>query len=216
MNKFVNYVSNCLLKETSFNLKDITHPDFMVYISFRDRMVDVLINDNLSNLMKRKYGANEDLLLPIFDSYLEKVRSVCNEKYNGYIPELTECEQFIYDKFMECDVMESEKTPGYTLYFNERSEILFVDSVNLNNKEPLLYIDYEKIWLKSIEMGVSDKDIRKICVHMLYEIPKRKVITSTFRHTIIFYGLYEIPKRKVSTSIPYKQVPDSLLYEIPK
>jgi hypothetical protein len=94
------------------------------------------------------------------------------------IPELSPCEQFIFDKLSDCKLIGSKKQSGRTKYVNKNGEILFLDDINNGTDEPILYVDYHEIWLKCKKMGVSYEEFQKICIQMLYETHKRKVVTT--------------------------------------
>ena len=116
------------------------------------------------------------------------------------IPELSPCEQFIFDKLLECELVLSKKRPGWTKYVNKNGEILFLENINTGTDKPILYADYYKIWLKCEEMGVSYEEFLKICKHMLYETHERKVSTANLLSRYFNNMLYETRKRKVSTA----------------
>ena len=117
----------------------------------------------LKNLMKSKKGLKEN----------EEEFDWVND-----VPELSPCEGFIMEKLMDCELVESEKQPGWTKYIDKNGDFLFLDNIDTGDQKPVLYADYDKIWLKCKEMGVEYPEFQKICVRMLYETHKRKVSTA--------------------------------------
>jgi hypothetical protein len=132
------------------------------------------------------------------------------------IPELSPCEQFILDKLSECELVGLKKRPGWTKYVNKNGDFLFLDNINTGTDKPILYADYDKIWLKCKEMGVSYEEFQKICKHMLYETHERKVSTAFWSDVSFLLPLYETHERKVSTAEIFDALNNDKLYEVHK
>ena len=92
--------------------------------------------------------------------------------------EASSAEQFLYDKFMECELIGSEKRPGYTKYIDKTGKILFIDNIETGQRNTILYFDYDEIYQKLEKMGLNYGEMKKLCIDMLYETHKRKVLTA--------------------------------------
>ena len=109
---------------------------------------------------------------------IRKILKESIEKFDWVNPESNPAEEFLYQKFMECELIGSEKSPGYTRYINETGKILFVDNIGTGEKNTVLYFDYDEIYIKLGEFGLNYEEIKKLCIDMLYETHKRKVLTA--------------------------------------
>ena len=108
------------------------------------------------------------------------IRKILKEEFDWFESENFEAssaEQFLYDKFMECELIGSEKRPGYTKYIDKTGKILFIDNIETGEKNTILYFDYE-IYQKLEKMGLNYEEMKKLCIDMLYETHKRKVLTA--------------------------------------
>ena len=85
--------------------------------------------------------------------------------------------EFIYHKFKECRLIKTSN--GYTKYIDPDGKILFVDNIEIGGKVKILYFDYERIYKKLKEMGLSHIEMNVLIKDMLWEIHKRKVDTTT-------------------------------------
>ena len=94
--------------------------------------------------------------------------------------------QFLYGKFMECELIESEKKPGWTKYIDKSGKFLFLDNIETGKKDTILYFDYDKIYKKLEEMGLNYEEMIVLVKDMLYETHKRKVLTADS------YSMYDI------------------------
>ena len=94
--------------------------------------------------------------------------------------EVDPAKEFLYNKFMECKLepVRNEKYQGWTEYIDKNGKILFLDNIGTGNKDTFLYFDYDKIYKKLKEMGLNYEEIEKLCIDMLYETYKRKVLTA--------------------------------------
>jgi hypothetical protein len=115
------------------------------------------------------------------------IKKILNEEFNEFgfdtngFPLFTEIDpatEFIYNKFMECKLIGSKKTPGWTKYIDKKGKILFLDNIETGKKETVLYFDHHEIYQKLKEMGLNYEEIKKLCIDMLYETHKRKVSTA--------------------------------------
>jgi hypothetical protein len=66
----------------------------------------------------------------------------------------------------------------WTRYVDKNGKILFVDNIETGSKNTVLYFDYDEIYKKLEEMGLDYGEMKKLCVDMLYETHKRKVLTA--------------------------------------
>ncbi len=94
--------------------------------------------------------------------------------------EFTPAQQFIYEKFKECKLepMQSKNWEGWTKYIDKSGKILFADNIGTGNEDTFLYFDYDKIYEKLVEMGLSYSEMKNLCIDMLYDTHKRKVLTA--------------------------------------
>ena len=53
-------------------------------------------------------------------------------------------------------------------------------------KNTVLYFDYDEIYIKLGEFGLNYEEIKKLCIDMLYETHKRKVLTASFQSFLIY------------------------------
>ena len=87
-------------------------------------------------------------------------------------------EEFIYLKFMESKLI--KKPNGYTQYVDSNGNLLFLDNVESDEKEKVLYFDHDEIYIKLRRMGLDYKKMRGLIKDMLWEIHKRKVDTTQY------------------------------------
>jgi hypothetical protein len=71
------------------------------------------------------------------------------------------------------------------------------DNINTGTKNPVLFVDYSKIWEKLEDYGLKTKEIKALCVRMLEMTHKRKVLTAQQALTISLLQLEATHKRKV-------------------
>ena len=83
--------------------------------------------------------------------------------------------EFLYNKFMECELIKNKI--DWTKYIDLNGNLLFLDNVESDEKEKILYFNYEKIYIKLKEMGLTYDQMRDLIKNMLWEIYKRKVDT---------------------------------------
>ena len=96
----------------------------------------------------------------------------------GFDIEIDPATEFIYNKFMECELIGSKKMPGWTKYIDKTGKILFLDNIETDKENTILYFDYDEIYQKLKKMGLNYEEIQKLCIDMLYETHKRKVLTA--------------------------------------
>lgn len=64
---------------------------------------------------------------------------------------------------------------------------IFLDNIKTGNKDTILYFDYDEIYQKLEKMGLNYEEIQKLCIDMLYETHKRKVLTA---HRLLIYSYF--------------------------
>jgi hypothetical protein len=106
---------------------------------------------------------------------------------------------------MECELIGLKKSPGWTEYIDKTGKILFADNIETGKKNTLLYFDYDEIYQKLEEMGLNYEEMKKLCIDMLYETHKRKVLTAGAATGVGGIKLYETHKRKVLTANLFSQ-----------
>ncbi len=110
------------------------------------------------------------------------IRKILNEEFNefGFDTEIDPAIEFLYNKFMECKLekIRLKNWLGWTKYVDKNGKILFLDNINTGEENTVLYFDYDEIYLKMEEMGLDYEEIQKLCVDVLYETHKRKVLKS--------------------------------------
>ena len=110
------------------------------------------------------------------------IRKILNEEFNefGFDTEIDPAIEFLYNKFMECKLEKvgSKNWVGWTKYVDKSGKILFLDNINTGDKNTVLSFDNE-IYKKLEKMGLNYEEMKKLCISMLYETHKRKVLTAT-------------------------------------
>ena len=110
---------------------------------------------------------------------LDKINeSIDNFKWIEDIRQFTPAEEFLYDLMSSLTIVESKKWENYMLYKDENGRILMADDINTGTKNPSLYVDYDRIWVKLRGYGLKTKEIEALCVRMLEMTHKRKVLTA--------------------------------------
>ncbi len=108
------------------------------------------------------------------------IRKILNEEFNdfGFDTEIDSATEFLYNKFMECKLkkIRPKNWLGWTKYVDKNGKILFLENVNTGEENTVLYFDYDEIYLKLEEMGLNYEEMRKLCIDVLYETHKRKVL----------------------------------------
>jgi len=129
------------------------------------------------------------------------IRKILKENEFDWVNEtgLSEPEQFLFDKFMECKLEKigSKKWEGWTRYVDKDGKILFLDNINNGTKTPVLWFDHDEIYRKLEEMGLTYEEMQRLCIEMLYDTHKRKVFTAIIQVSGFSVRLYETHKRKV-------------------
>ena len=139
----------------------------------------------------------EDVFNSLSESRLKRIIRESIDEFDWVKKESNPVEEFIYNKFMECELIGSKKQPGYTKYIDKTGKILFVDNIETGEKNTVLYFDYNEIYQKLEKMGLNYGEMKKLCIDMLYETHKRKVLTAKHQIEDINNPLYETHKRKV-------------------
>ena len=101
-----------------------------------------------------------------------------------FVPEFEEnpAKEFIYDLMQGLEIFESKKRPGYMIYRDKKGEILMADNANINPENPVLYVDYNKIWEKLRKMDLDSKEIKQLLISVLEMTFNRKVVTADHHH----------------------------------
>ena len=95
------------------------------------------------------------------------------------IKKFTPAEEFLYDLMSNLTITESKNSPGWVVYKDEMGQTLMADDINTGDKNPVLYVDYNLIWLKLRDNYDLDyKEAMALCVRMLEMTHKRKVSTA--------------------------------------
>lgn len=119
-------------------------------------------------------------------AYQKEVEDIINNLYESDnfdwfqgIKQFSPAEEFLYEIMSNLTMVPSENYPGWMLYKDKNGKILMVDDINTGTKEPELYLNYNKIWLKLKDnYGLNYKEAMDLCVRMLEMVHKRKVLTS--------------------------------------
>ena len=101
-----------------------------------------------------------------------------SENFDWVSPEINPGREFLYQKFMECELIGLKKSLGWAEYIDKTGKILFLDNIETGEKNTVLYFDYNEIYKKLEEMGLNYGEMKKLCIDMLYETHKRKVLTA--------------------------------------
>jgi hypothetical protein len=121
-------------------------------------------------------------LLRISSLVLDNNSNPIKEEFNefGFDTEIDPVMEFLYNKFMECKLEKvgSKNWVGWTKYVDKSGKILFLDNINTGDKNTVLSFDNE-IYKKLEKMGLNYEEMKKLCISMLYETHKRKVLTAT-------------------------------------
>ena len=108
-----------------------------------------------------------------------------SENFDWVSLDIDPIREFIYQKFIECKLepVGNKDWFNWTRYVDKTGKILFLDNIKTGKKDTILYFDHE-IYQKLREMGLNYEEIEKLCIDMLYETHKRKVLTANFSQII--------------------------------
>ena len=116
------------------------------------------------------------------------IRKILNEEFDdfGWAEELiantkqfSPSEEFLYEIMSNLNMIPSKNYLGWMLYKDKSGVTLMVDTVDRNEKNPILYVDYDEIWRKlNQKFGLNGQEISDLCVRMLEMTHKRKVFTA--------------------------------------
>jgi hypothetical protein len=112
------------------------------------------------------------------------IKKILKEEFNdvdwwGEIPRITPAEEFLYDLMSGLTIVESKIWENWMVYKDKNGEILMADNINTRDKKPVLYVDYDEIWVKFRDYGLNLEEIRALCIRMLEVTHKRKVLTAS-------------------------------------
>ncbi len=117
------------------------------------------------------------------------IRKILREEFDdfdwvGEIKQFSPAEEFLYEIMSNLKMIPSENYPGWMLYKDKSGVILMADTVDRDEKNPVLFVDYYEIWLKlNQEFGLNGQKIKDLCVRMLEMVHKRKVLTTVHFNT---------------------------------
>jgi hypothetical protein len=101
------------------------------------------------------------------------------EELVGNTKQFSPAEEFLYEIMSNLKAVPSKNYPGLMLYKDKSGLTLMADSVDSDEKNPYLWVDYRQIWLKlRQEFGLNGQEISNLCVRMLEMTHKRKVLTA--------------------------------------
>ena len=107
------------------------------------------------------------------------IRKILKENFDWVgdeIKQFTPAEQFLYDLMSELKMVESNQSPGWMLYKDKMGENLMADSINTGVENPVLFVKYDRIWLKlNDNYGLGYNEAMTLCVRVLEMTHKRKV-----------------------------------------
>ena len=104
------------------------------------------------------------------------IKKILKESHFDWVEyNVSPAEEFIYRKFMECELIKTPK--GFAKYVDPNGNLLFQDNVESDEKEKVLYFDHDEIYKKLKEMGLSYNQMNVLIKDMLWEVYKRKVDT---------------------------------------
>ena len=107
---------------------------------------------------------------------IDKILDTSNFDFDWVEYNVSPAEEFLYNKFMESKLIKD--SDGWTRYFDPNGNLLFMDNIETDNKQKILYFNYDKIYIKLRRMGLSHIKMKALIKDMLWEIHKRKVDTA--------------------------------------
>jgi hypothetical protein len=112
-----------------------------------------------------------------------------SENFDWVSSEIDPIREFLYDKFMECELepVKNKEWLGWTRYVDKNGKILFLDNIETDQENTVLYFDYDEIYQKLEKMGLNYEEIQKLCIDLLYETHKRKVLTA---YRLLIYSYF--------------------------
>ena len=113
----------------------------------------------------------------------EIVKQILKEEFNdfdwvGEIKQFSPAEEFLYEIMSNLKMIPSENYPGWMLYKDKSGLNLMADDADRDEKNPILLVNYDKIWRKlNQKFGLNNQETKDLCVRMLEMTHKRKVLT---------------------------------------
>ena len=131
-----------------------------------------------------------------------KILKESEDEFDWISPEVSPSKEFLYNKFMECKLepVKNKNWLGWTRYVDKNGKILFLDNIGNGDINKVLLFDATEIYQKLEKMGLNYEEITKLCIDMLYETHKLKVLTAFRTYRTKSSLLYETHKRKVLNS----------------
>ena len=109
---------------------------------------------------------------------IDKILDVSNFDFDWVEFNPNPAGEFLYRKFMQCKLIKFSN--GWTRYVDPNGKILFLDNIESDEKEKVLYFSYQKIYKKLRRMGLKRKEIKDLVKDMLWEVYKQKVDTTQY------------------------------------
>ena len=133
---------------------------------------------------------------------IRKILKESEDEFDWVNPESNPAEEFLYQKFMECKLepVKNKDWLGWTRYVDKNGKILFLDNIGNGDIDKVLLFDATEIYQKLEKMGLNYEEMKKLCIDMLYETHKLKVLTAFRTYRTKSSLLYETHKRKVLNS----------------
>ena len=120
---------------------------------------------------------------------IDKILDASNFDFDWVKYNVNPSYEFIYLKFKECELIKLSN--GYTKYIDPNGTVLFLDNIESDEKEKVLYFSYGEIYKKLKEMGLSYNQMKDLIKDMLWEIYKRKVDRSSSLSRFFNFWLWE-------------------------
>jgi hypothetical protein len=123
------------------------------------------------------------------------------EELVGNTKQFSPAEEFLYEIMSNLTMVPSKNSPGLMLYKNKSGVTLMADDADRDEKNPILLVNYDKIWRKlNQKFGLNNQEIKDLCVRMLEMTHKRKVLTAEVGFVSAAHSLEMTHKRKVLTA----------------
>jgi len=139
------------------------------------------------------------------------IRKILKESIDDFdwvegVKKITPPEEFLYDLMSDLTISESKNSPVWVVYKNDSEEILMADNINTGTKKPILWVDYDRIWVKLRGYGLKWEEIEALCMRMLEMTHKRKVLIANVNQDDFLNVLEVTHKRKVLTALQSNRI----------
>jgi len=127
-----------------------------------------------------------------------------SENFDWVSLDIDPIREFLYQKFIECKLepVGNKHWFNWTRYVDKTGKILFLDNIETDKKDTILYFDYDEIYQKLKKMGLNTNEIEVLVKDTLYDTHKRKVDIASYGSISGQKRLYETHKRKVNITTP--------------